>query len=211
MDMTNGPAAFTRNTGTGSWATTALQASAMQQTTKSMTLNMVSPGAVPSAVWKAVAGALALVLVAALAFTLWPRGYQVEGDPRQSIVFFRGFLGKIEQVVPCMAAVERAPERAVVGAPRRYRIVVLSDHGQSRGTPFRQLHEEALEELVRRLMESSGSVRGADSIDEGFGAINVALDETATSGGATGAGTVMNAIWFASLLPSWSCTVMATK
>lgn len=78
-------------------------------------------------------------------------------------------------------------ERAVVGAPRRYRIVVLSDHGQSRGTPFRQLHEETLEELVRRLMESSGSVRGAGGIDEGFGAINVALDETATSGGATGA------------------------
>jgi len=47
-----------------------------------------APGAVPPVVWKAVAGALALVLVAALVFTLWPRGYQVEGDPRQSIVFF---------------------------------------------------------------------------------------------------------------------------
>jgi serine/threonine-protein kinase len=42
----------------------------------------------PVRVWKLAAGVLAAVLVAALAFTFWPRGYQVEGDPRHSIVFF---------------------------------------------------------------------------------------------------------------------------
>jgi uncharacterized membrane protein YvlD (DUF360 family) len=78
-------------------------------------------------------------------------------------------------------------ERAAVGAPRPYRIVVLSDHGQSRGAPFRQRTGETIEELVRRLIASSVSVRGARDIDEGFGAISVALSETASSGGATGA------------------------
>ncbi len=39
-------------------------------------------------VWKLAAGVLAAVLLAALVFTFWPRGYRVEGDPRQSIVFF---------------------------------------------------------------------------------------------------------------------------
>jgi serine/threonine-protein kinase len=42
----------------------------------------------PARAWKLAAGALAAVLVAALVFTLWPRGYHIEGDPRQSIVFF---------------------------------------------------------------------------------------------------------------------------
>ncbi len=38
--------------------------------------------------WRLAAGALAVALLAALLFTFWPRGYQVEGDPRHSVIVF---------------------------------------------------------------------------------------------------------------------------
>ena len=41
-------------------------------------------------------------------------------------------------------------ERAVAQAPRPYHLVVLSDHGQTQGAPFRQRYGETLEQLVRR-------------------------------------------------------------
>ena len=40
-------------------------------------------------------------------------------------------------------------ERAVAQAPRPYHLVVLSDHGQTQGAPFRQRYDETLEEVVR--------------------------------------------------------------
>ena len=40
-------------------------------------------------------------------------------------------------------------ERAIEIAPRPYHLVVLSDHGQSQGRPFRQRYGLELEELVK--------------------------------------------------------------
>nr|BFE76960.1 hypothetical protein GCM10020092_102610 [Actinoplanes digitatis] len=41
-------------------------------------------------------------------------------------------------------------ERLAPEADRRYRIVILSDHGQSQGATFRQRHGETLDEVVER-------------------------------------------------------------
>ncbi len=40
-------------------------------------------------------------------------------------------------------------ERATAQAPRPYHLVVLSDHGQTQGAPFRQRYGETLEDVVR--------------------------------------------------------------
>jgi uncharacterized membrane protein YvlD (DUF360 family) len=45
--------------------------------------------------------------------------------------------------------------RAVRWCPRPYRLVVLSDHGQTQGPPFRERYGETLAEVVERLMRSS--------------------------------------------------------
>lgn len=68
-------------------------------------------------------------------------------------------------------------ERAARGAPRPYRFVVLSDHGQSPGTPFRQQYGETIDELVGRLAGHDGAVTGGGLGDEGIGAVTVAVTE----------------------------------
>jgi uncharacterized membrane protein YvlD (DUF360 family) len=45
-------------------------------------------------------------------------------------------------------------EAALADAPRPYKLVVLSDHGQSQGATFRQRYEITLEELVRSLCDA---------------------------------------------------------
>ncbi len=54
-------------------------------------------------------------------------------------------------------------ERAARWAPRPYRIVVLSDHGQTQGATFDERYGQSLAELVGRLC---GSVRDADADSE---------------------------------------------
>ena len=46
-------------------------------------------------------------------------------------------------------------EAAVADAPRPYRLVVLSDHGQSQGETFLQRYGVSLEELVRSACEAT--------------------------------------------------------
>jgi uncharacterized membrane protein YvlD (DUF360 family) len=46
---------------------------------------------------------------------------------------------------------------AARSAPRTYRLVVLSDHGQSQGATFRNRYGQSLEELVRELSEDGGA------------------------------------------------------
>ena len=71
-------------------------------------------------------------------------------------------------------------ERAVAQAPRPYHLVVLSDHGQSQGRPFRQRYGQTLEELVEGALRE-GDVFAPASADEGMttigGAITDARDE----------------------------------
>jgi hypothetical protein len=67
-------------------------------------------------------------------------------------------------------------ESAIEQAPRPYRLVVLSDHGQSQGRPFRQRYGVELEELVRSAL-SSGEVYAPPAPDEGLSSVGGALTD----------------------------------
>jgi uncharacterized membrane protein YvlD (DUF360 family) len=76
-------------------------------------------------------------------------------------------------------------ERAVEQAPRPYHLVVLSDHGQSQGRPFRQRYGVELAELVESAL-SVGKVYAPAPLDEGLssvgGALTDARDEDTAAG-----------------------------
>ncbi len=78
-------------------------------------------------------------------------------------------------------------ERAAKDAPRPYRFVVVSDHGQSLGATFLQRYGETLESVVRSLMGGEASVESATSRVEEWGPINTFLSEFQKSGGASAA------------------------
>jgi uncharacterized membrane protein YvlD (DUF360 family) len=65
-------------------------------------------------------------------------------------------------------------ERAVKQAPRPYHLVVLSDHGQTQGPPFRQRYGETLEQVVRGALER-GDVRAPAAVDEAWGDVGAVL------------------------------------
>jgi uncharacterized membrane protein YvlD (DUF360 family) len=71
-------------------------------------------------------------------------------------------------------------EKAVEQAPRPYHLVVLSDHGQTQGRPFRQRYDMELADLVKGAL-SHGEVFAPEAADEGLtslgGAITDARDE----------------------------------
>ncbi len=67
-------------------------------------------------------------------------------------------------------------ERAVQQAPRPYHLVVLSDHGQSQGRPFRQRYGVELEELVRGAL-TGGDVFAPAASDEGLSTVGGALTD----------------------------------
>jgi uncharacterized membrane protein YvlD (DUF360 family) len=69
--------------------------------------------------------------------------------------------------------------RAARSTPRRYHLVVLSDHGQSQGATFRQRFGETLDELVRELMAGEPAVLAATSDVEGWGYVNTVLTQLA--------------------------------
>lgn len=69
--------------------------------------------------------------------------------------------------------------QAVPHAPRPYRLVVLSDHGQSQGATFKQRYDETLDDIVSRFGE--GEVRAEDAqSDEGRAALTASVTEFAT-------------------------------
>ena len=76
-------------------------------------------------------------------------------------------------------------EAAIERAPRSYRLVVLSDHGQSQGRPFRQRYGLELPELVRSSL-AGGDVYAPAAPDEGLSSVGSALtdarDEQTPSG-----------------------------
>jgi Type I phosphodiesterase / nucleotide pyrophosphatase len=76
-------------------------------------------------------------------------------------------------------------EKAIEQAPRPYHLVVLSDHGQSQGRPFRQRYGVELEELVRKALDGA-DVYAPPALDEGLtavgGALTDARDEETASG-----------------------------
>jgi uncharacterized membrane protein YvlD (DUF360 family) len=76
-------------------------------------------------------------------------------------------------------------ERAVEQAPRPYHLVVLSDHGQSQGRPFRQRYGLELEELVRSAL-TEGEVYAPPAPDEGLGSLGSALTDARDEAGPGG-------------------------
>jgi uncharacterized membrane protein YvlD (DUF360 family) len=73
-------------------------------------------------------------------------------------------------------------ERAVQDAPRPYHFVVLSDHGQSQGAPFRQRYGKTLEQLVQELT-GAGSLEAQKQGTEGPGFLHASLTEVAKGRG----------------------------
>lgn len=74
-------------------------------------------------------------------------------------------------------------ERARRFAPRPYKLVVLSDHGQTQGMTFRQRNGYGLDELVERNL-ATGRVSGVGGGDEHDDAVGQAVQE-ATGGAQT--------------------------
>lgn len=67
-------------------------------------------------------------------------------------------------------------ESAAENAPRPYKFVVLSDHGQSGGATFKQRYGYSLEELVQQLAQES-LVQAVTGADESWGHVNVFLND----------------------------------
>lgn len=81
-------------------------------------------------------------------------------------------LRRVDRAIGTIAA-------AVPHAPRPYRLVVLSDHGQSQGATFLQRYGEGLEDIVAR--HGGGDVRAEDArSDEGRAALTASVTEFAT-------------------------------
>jgi uncharacterized membrane protein YvlD (DUF360 family) len=69
---------------------------------------------------------------------------------------------------------------ACAAAPRPYRLVVLSDHGQSQGETFRDRYDTDLEEVVRSLCEPLTAVEAeAGGSDEALSYLSAGLTEVA--------------------------------
>jgi uncharacterized membrane protein YvlD (DUF360 family) len=78
-------------------------------------------------------------------------------------------------------------ERVVAQAPRPYHLVVLSDHGQTQGAPFRQRHDETLEEVVRRFANvEAGAVSAPAAVDEAWGDLGALLADARQDDSAAG-------------------------
>ena len=70
-------------------------------------------------------------------------------------------------------------------APRPYRFVVLSDHGQSQGATFKQRYETTLEELVKAEC-ASDDLEATTQSDEGWTYLSAAATEAARGAGFLG-------------------------
>ncbi len=77
-------------------------------------------------------------------------------------------------------------EKVAAAAPREYRFVVLSDHGQSQGTTFLQLTGRTLEAAVREHTDTAAATTVAETGDvEGWGPLNAMLSEVLSTTGPT--------------------------
>lgn len=77
----------------------------------------------------------------------------------------------------------RRLERAAQSAPRPYRFVVLSDHGQSTGATFSQRYGLTLGQLIERLTRVKSNVQMAAGTGEGSGQVRALSTEVARIGG----------------------------
>jgi uncharacterized membrane protein YvlD (DUF360 family) len=71
-------------------------------------------------------------------------------------------------------------------APRPYRLVVLSDHGQSQGETFRTRYGETLEQLVRAACEPDSTYAAEGGDDDALSYLSAGLTEVASEDTAAG-------------------------
>ena len=76
-------------------------------------------------------------------------------------------------------------ERATAQSPRPYHLVVLSDHGQTQGAPFRQRYGETLEEVVGGAL-AQGKVYAPAAVDEAWGNVGAVLADARQEPGVGG-------------------------
>lgn len=76
-------------------------------------------------------------------------------------------------------------ERIAEVAPRPYKFVVLSDHGQSQGATFLQRFGETLEDVVKRSVSDDARVAAVAATDEAWGNIGGAVTQITNAEGAT--------------------------
>ena len=77
-------------------------------------------------------------------------------------------------------------EKASAAAPRPYRFVVVSDHGQSLGATFLQRYGKTLADVIHELMGGEAKVQEATARVEEWGQTNAMLSEMTQVKGVTG-------------------------
>ena len=77
-------------------------------------------------------------------------------------------------------------QRAAASAPRDYRIVVVSDHGQSQGATFKDRYGATLAEVIEGLMGGGSASQGGSEQGEGWGPVNALLSEIRSRPGVAG-------------------------
>ncbi|WP_370615978.1 alkaline phosphatase family protein [Mumia qirimensis] len=95
-------------------------------------------------------------------------------------VFRRESLAALEALDGVLATLETVAE----SAPRRYRIAVVSDHGQSQGDTFLQLDGATLADAVATL--TSGSVEAVQTTGEDYSRLRALAEDMAGSGAGSG-------------------------
>ncbi len=75
---------------------------------------------------------------------------------------------------------------ACAEAPRPYRLVVLSDHGQSQGETFRDRYGETLEQVVRAACEPDSTIAAEGGDDDALAYLSAGLTEMARDDTAAG-------------------------
>ncbi|HEX5532137.1 MAG TPA: alkaline phosphatase family protein [Actinomycetales bacterium] len=86
------------------------------------------------------------------------------------------------EALEAVDGVLRQLEQVAAVAPRRYRFIVLSDHGQAQGMPFADRYGEQLSDVVRRL--AGVDVADSSSTDvEAWGRTGLLVDELTTGRG----------------------------
>ena len=76
--------------------------------------------------------------------------------------------------------------KAADDAPRPYKFILLSDHGQSLGSTFLQRYGKSLKDVLSDLMGGVSVADGTGSVEQ-WGTLNAALSEAAQADGATAA------------------------
>lgn len=72
-------------------------------------------------------------------------------------------------------------ESVIKDAPRPYHLVILSDHGQTGGSTFKQRYKKTLEDFVQELMTAKYTVQAPVDSGESYGTLNAFLTDTITN------------------------------